>query len=386
MYKLFYSPNQAHILTQHSHQEFSSEHHEVLKSIRSSRIIVPILLGLLAVGYLFVHNFDFHEFAQIQWTGHTYAWIGVAVGLSVLWHLSYAYRLWALTEGDFSWWKSIELIFIWEFSSAVSPTSLGGSAVALFVLAQEKLSAARTVTIVLYTVVLDSFFLLLTLPILFLFFGPGIMRPGVETFSDTGIWGVYFSATYTIMAAYSLFIYYGIFINPPQIRKILGWVTNNSLLRRFHEKALVFGGDMAVASVELKRQPLGYHLRAIAGTFSAWTLRFLIISALIIAFLPELPLDFRTQFELYARLETMFFVIAFSPTPGGAGLIDILFGGFLTDYVSNATQATMISTIWRFLSYYVYLFAGVLIVPNWIRQRINERRAARTEHAHDHPQ
>ena len=82
----------------------------------------------------------------------------------------------------------------------------------------------------------------------------------------------------------------------------------------------------------------------------------------------------------------MFFVIAFSPTPGGAGLIDILFGGFLTDYVSNATQATMISTIWRFLSYYVYLFAGVLIVPNWIRQRINERRAARTEHAHDHPQ
>jgi uncharacterized protein (TIRG00374 family) len=368
-------------LTHNQTQEFSHEHHEVLHSIRSSRIVIPIILGLLAVGYLFWKNFDFHEFAQIQWTQHTYIWILVAVGLSVLWHLSYAYRLWVLTEGDFSWWKCIELIFIWEFSSAVSPTSLGGSAVALFVLAQEKLSAARTVTIVLYTVVLDSFFLLLTLPFLFMIFGPSIMRPGVETFSDTGIWGIYFMATYSIMAAYSLFIYYGIFINPSKIKGILGWLTNNRLLQRFHQKALVFGEDMAVASVELKKQSLSLHLKAIAGTTAAWTLRFLIISALIIAFLPDLPLDFMTQFELYSRLEMMFFVIAFSPTPGGAGLIEILFGGFLTDYVTNATQATMISMIWRALSYYIYLFAGVFIVPNWIRQRINERRMAKLEAA-----
>lgn len=363
---------------------FSEEHHAVLKSIRSSRILVPIFLGLLAVGYLFWKNFDFHEFAQIQWTTHTYTWILVAVVLSVCWHLSYAYRLWVLTEGDFSWWKSIELIFIWEFSSAVSPTSLGGSAVALFALAQERLSAARTVTIVLYTVVLDSFFLLFTLPVLFLIFGPGIMRPGVETFSDTGIWGIYFTATYAIMAAYSLFIYYGIFINPSKIQQILGGLTNNRLFRRYHQKALVFGADMATASRELKKKPVGLHIRAIAGTTSAWTLRFLIISTLIIAFLPSLPLDFMTQFELYARLETMFFVIAFSPTPGGAGLIEILFGGFLTDYVTNATQATVISMIWRGLSYYIYLFAGVLIIPNWIRQRINDRRKARMDQETEH--
>ena len=69
------------------------------------------------------------------------------------------------------WKKCIELIFIWEFSSAVSPTSVGGSAVAFFVLAQEKLSTAKTATIVLYTVVLDTIFFVGTLPILFAFFG-----------------------------------------------------------------------------------------------------------------------------------------------------------------------------------------------------------------------
>ncbi|NJN77591.1 MAG: hypothetical protein HC803_04080 [Saprospiraceae bacterium] len=48
-------------------------------------------------------------------------------------------RLHILTEGEFTWRKCFELIFIWEFSSAVTPTSVGGSAVALFVLSQEKL-------------------------------------------------------------------------------------------------------------------------------------------------------------------------------------------------------------------------------------------------------
>ncbi|MBK9487578.1 MAG: flippase-like domain-containing protein [Haliscomenobacter sp.] len=63
----------------------------------------------------------------------------------------------------------------------------------------------------------------------------------------------------------------------------------------------------------------------------------------------------------------MFFVVMFSPTPGGAGVIEVAFNGFLTDYVHSNTHATVISTIWRLLSYYLYLAAGALVVPVWIR-------------------
>ena len=367
------------VLSNAQFEHFSKEHHDVLHSIRTSRIIFPILLGLVAVSYLFWKHFDPKEFSRIQWTSHTVVWIGIAAALSVIWHLSYAYRLRALTKKEFSWWKCIELIFIWEFSSAVSPTSLGGSAVAFFVLAQEKLSAARTATIVMYTIILDSLFLLITVPILYFIFGSSVMRPGADSFVDTGAWGVYFLITYSLMLSYSSLIYYGVFVSPHQLERLMGWLTNNRLLRRYHEKALAFGRDLETASLGLKKEPLIFHLKAIGATIAAWTLRFLIISALIIAFLPNLPLDFSTQFQLYARLEVMFFVIAFSPTPGGAGLIDLLFGGFLTDYVSNPTQSAMISTLWRLMSYYVYLFAGALIVPNWIRQRINERRERQME-------
>ena len=69
----------------------------------------------------------------------------------------------------------------------------------------------------------------------------------------------------------------------------------------------------------------------------------------------------------------MFVIIAFSPTPGGAGFVEILFNGFLTDYMESATYSTMISTIWRILTYYSYLLVGVVIIPNWIRNVLNER-------------
>jgi len=90
------------------------------------------------------------------------------------------------------------------------------------------------------------------------------------------------------------------------------------------------------------------------------------------------PTDLYAQGELYARLETMFVIIAFSPTPGGAGFVEILFNGFLSDYVTSETLGTVIATIWRLLTYYSYLLIGAIIIPNWIRTVLNERKRSKT--------
>jgi uncharacterized protein (TIRG00374 family) len=302
----------------------------------------------------------------------------MAVVILVIRHLAYSLRLYILSEKEFSWRKCIELIFIWEFSSAVSPTSVGGSAVAFFVLAQEKLSTAKTATIVLYTIVLDSLFFIGSLPFLFLLFGTNMIRPNLRSFSDLGPWGFYFLFAYSLMALYASIFYYGLFVNPNQIKRILVGFTRISFLKRYRRKAVELGNDMIVASKELKRQDWKFHLGAFLATAGAWSCRFLLLNCLITAFV-FIPLNFWAQFELYARLETMFVIIAFSPTPGGAGFVEVLFGGFLTDYVANPTYATTISTIWRLLSYYSYLFAGVIIIPNWVRKIINERRRRKLE-------
>ena len=129
-----------------------------------------MLIGLGVVGYLMYNQFDTKEFNKINWGAHAFFWIGISLALLVLRHIAYAYRLRTLSDKVFSWKKAIELVFIWEFSSAVSPTSVGGSAVAFFVLSQEKLTVAKTATIVLFTIILDTLFFIGTLLLLYLIF------------------------------------------------------------------------------------------------------------------------------------------------------------------------------------------------------------------------
>lgn len=337
-------------------------------SIRTSRIVLPAILGAGVVVYLFWRQFNPEEFKALEWSARMGWGLGLALALALLRHIAYALRLRVLTHRELSFKRSVKAIFLWEFASSVSPTAVGGSAVALFILSREKLGVAKSTAVVLYTVVLDSLFMMLFVPLLYMIFGPGIMRPGATTFSEAGAWGYYFLFAYLAMAAYTWLFFYGTFIGPHRMKRFLGVVTSFSMLRRFRRQAIVLGNEFVTASATLRTERTGFHLRAFGYTFLAWVPRFLILSAIIAAFIPTLPLDFMTQLELYARLKTMFFVLVFSPTPGGAGLIELLFGGFLSDYVSSGTVSTVIATVWRLISYYVYLLTGVLIIPAWLRK------------------
>ena len=349
---------------------------EALESIRISRVIAPILLGIAAVFYLMWRQFDPAEFAKVSWSGKVIWGVALAALLLAIRHLAYATRLRILSKGDFSWRKCIELIFIWEFSAAVSPTSVGGSAVAFFVLAQEKLPAARTATIVLYTIILDTLFFIVSIPLLLLAFGPHIIRPGLSSFSELDAWGYTFIFAYIFMFFYGFLFFYGLFINPIHITRLLGRITGIRFLRRFRRRAILLGMEMVLASFDMKRQRWSFHIKAFLATIVAWSGRFLLLAMLIAAFKESWPTDPSWYMGLYARLQAMFVIIAFSPTPGGAGFIEVLFGGFLTDYVANDTNSIIIATIWRLMTYYFYLLAGAIVIPNWIREVLNYRKEA----------
>ncbi|MCB0705020.1 MAG: flippase-like domain-containing protein [Saprospiraceae bacterium] len=358
-------------------EEFTDEQQGVLKSIRLSRIVLPVLIGIGVVGYLVWKQFDPEEFAKINWTTHTLFWILGSIFLLIIRHLAYATRLRILSDGEFTWRKCVELIFIWEFSSAVSPTSVGGSAVAFFVLAQEKISTAKTATIVLYTIVLDTIFFIGSLPILFLIFGSNMIRPNMTSLGDIDGWGITFLGAYILMAVYGSLFYYGLFVNPIQIKRLLVGFTKIRFFRRYRAGAVDLGNDMILASRDMKRKRWPFHVGAFLSTAIAWSCRFLLLNFLIIGFVKSVDLSLWAQGALFARLETMFVIIAFSPTPGGAGFVEILFSGFLSDYVNLKTNALIIASIWRILTYYSYLLAGAIIIPNWVRKILISRRHKR---------
>ena len=351
-------------------QLFTDDQEEVIKSIRVSRVIIPVILGVLVVFYLTWKQFSPEEYAKINWTSHTLIWVGLAIILLIIRHLAYAFRLYILAEGAFSYTKCIQLIFIWEFSSAVSPSAVGGSAVALFVLSQEKLSTAKTSAIVLYTVVLDTLFFMSTLILLYLIVGPVMIRPDLTVLDG---WAYTFFTTYIFMAIYAVFFFYALFIRPDRVKGFLNYLTNIRFLKKYKSKALEVADDFVIASRHLKKKKFGFHLKAFGGTFIAWSMRFLLLNCLIIAIVDTTSLDFFNQFKLYSRLEAMFVIMAFSPTPGGAGVAEIVFGGFLSDYVPVGISI-IVAFLWRLMTYYSYLFAGVIIIPTWLRGIISKRR------------
>ena len=364
------------LVREEHHNELTKEELKVLKKISPVRIVIPMIIGLAVIGYLLWRQFDPEVFTSFSWTTHTTFWIGLAVLLFAIRHMAYSARLKFLSEGVFSWKKSIELIFIWEFSSAVSPTSLGGSVVAFFMLAQEKLSAARTATIVLYTVIIDTIFFILGMPLLYLIYGPQVIRPEAGTFLESGGWGMTVFILTIAMGLYGGFFYYGIFHNPFRLKQLLFWLTKWRWSARWRRAAVKLGDEIILSSRDMKGKSMAFHISMLFYTATAWSCRFLILNALIIAFIPVTSLSPWVQGLLYGRSEYMFMIMAFSPTPGSSGLAEIVFGGFLSDFVPE-NIAMVIAFVWRVITYYVYLIVGVLVIPNWIGHVINRRRLKR---------
>ncbi|HMY83883.1 MAG TPA: lysylphosphatidylglycerol synthase transmembrane domain-containing protein [Saprospiraceae bacterium] len=354
---------------------FEGDDKKAIRSLRVSKVIWPILIGVGVVGYLFWKQFDINEFNKIHWTRGAFIAILLSIGFMICKHLSYAMRLYILSEKEFSFLKCIQLIFIWEFSSAIAPTAVGGSAVALFALAQEKLSAARTTVIVIYTAILDSYFFVISLPILFMIFGPEMVRPGMKVLDFSTVAGSALLSAYIFKTIYSTLFLYGLFIDPRKIRSLLSAVTSLPLLNRWHDKAVKLGDDIILASGEMKGKSFRFHFGAIWTTCFAWIFRFLILVTLILGIIGGLERGWYVVLELYARVQTMFMVIMFSPSPGGSGIIEGVFGGFLSDYIPVGV-ALIIALLWRLISYYFYLFAGVIIVPNWLNKIISQRHKA----------
>jgi len=343
----------------------------MLQSVRPSKIIIPVLLGVGVVFYFFWQQFDIDNFKALRWDARALLWMGFAVIALCIRHFAYMMRLWLLSDQLFSLKKCFELVFIWEFSSAVSPTSFGGSAVALYVLSKEKLSGAKTTALVLYATITDNVFFVVSLPILLFFLGPNMIAPGVDSIFGGNVWATSLFTAYSIMLVMGGFLIYGTFINPKQVKYFLAWITTWGWLKRFHESAVKLGDDFIVTAKEMRTRTIWFHLSVLGTTSTAWLCRFFLVSCLIIG-LTDVSTDFFTQLTIYARMKSMFIIMLVSPTPGGAGFAEFGVQAFLKDII-DPTSAITIAVIWRLMTYYLYLFVGAAVVPNWIARRLAER-------------
>jgi uncharacterized membrane protein YbhN (UPF0104 family) len=380
------------------------EYSGVLSQISPFRIMLAAMIGLAVVIYMFISEFNAEEFSKINWSSHVFIWIGMF--FMCFRHFCYMVRLRIITDGFFSWKKCFELVMMWEFSSAVTPTSVGGAAVAMFAIAQEKISAGKTAMIVLYTVVVDTFSFLTALIFFYLVFGAIMVQPGASNWSELmgTQWGIAFVSAYSLMLVYGGLFFYGVLINAKSVQKILLFLCKLPFLKRFREKAIQVTDDMDLASGELRQKGIAFHLGTYLSTMAAWASRFMVLNCLIVAFVayspnPEIQQyynDFMTgqmnldafgqQVFIYARQQAMYVIMAVMPSPGGAGVAEYAFKTFHFDYIPTDEHTTIavagtlmviMATLWRTFTYYVYLLVGSIVVPNWVNKIIKRNKEER---------
>jgi len=357
----------------HSSYEFSEDQQKLINSIKPSKIILPTIIGLAVIGYIVSRQLKWDELNQIHWSGHAIFWIGISIFVYAIRHLLIAWRLRLLSDYQFTWKKSIELVFILEFASAVSPTNFGGSAVGFFMLIQEAISGARATAIMVYTIVADTIIFVITLPLLAFFIGMKAFRPELAVDSQFDGLGTTLLIVWLIMSVYGLLFLYGLFIQPKHLKWLLQKFASWRILKRSKDRILKAAEDIEITALSVKQKPWTFHAHAAWMTLAQWVCRFFSITAILIAFDPELRATVMDHIILLGRGEALYAVTAYSPTPGGSGVAELIFSRFYSDY-AEPTVAVLSAIFWRTITYYPYLFLGVIIIPNWIRTIINRRR------------
>lgn len=345
--------------------------HDLLRKFHPAKIILPVVIGLGVVLYLVASNFDRKAYEQINWTGYTTLWIGLAFVMIAVRDLAYMYRIKVLSGNLISWRRSFPVIMLWEFASAVTPTMVGGTALAIFILNRERINMGRSIAVVLTTSFLDELFFVLAVPLVFLLVGkanlfisldPGLVGP-VE---EAGSVYFFFWIGYGIILAYTLLVAYALFINPRAVKWLLLKIFSLPLLRRWKTNAWHTGNDMMIASDEIRHQPISYWTHSFTATVLSWTARYMVINCIIMAFITH---GWYENMIIYARQLVMWIILLVSPTPGGSGIAEVIFTRFLGEFTPNGVSDS-IALLWRLISYYPYLFIGAIILPRWVRKRV----------------
>ncbi len=350
-----------------------SEESGQINNFNPRKIILPILLGLGAVGYLMYREFDAESFARIEWRLTTAICITCAILLTCVRVFANMWRIRVLAKYELNKRQAFEIVTLWEFSSAATPSMVGGTAAGLYLLTKDGIKLAKATAIIFGTVFLDSIFFLGTISSLWIYYGNLLISPNLGVGSglslmEAGGWVYAFLGAYIMMITYTSFFAYGLFINPQPVKWLLDKITRLPVLKRWNEKANAFGDEFKLASVEIRKQGWLFWAKGFFATGIAWTSRFLVVVFLVTAFV-----QVNDYLLLYGRQLSLYLILFLTPTPGGSGVAEFAFEGFYMDFIGDAGLGILIAGLWRLLTYYPYLILGVVVLPNWISRVFNKK-------------
>jgi len=345
------------------------------KGINSSKVIYPIIIGLGVVLFMFWKEFDINALSILTFTARTAFWLFVAICCMLFRDIGYMIRLRILTDSRLTWLQIFRVIMLWEFTSAITPSAVGGTSVAILYVHKEGIGVGRSSAVVMATSFLDELYFILMFPLLILFLDSQVLFLA----EDTGLnfrneFLLFAIIGYSLKFAYVILLGYGLFFNPRGLKWLLLQIFRLPVLRRWRQGANKAGTEIITSSKELIRKPFGWWLSAFAATFFSWTSRYLVVNAILLAFFTV-----KDHILIFARQLVMWIMMLVSPTPGGSGFAEYIFTRYLSDVIP--VDPTLIGPViiamallWRVITYYPYLFIGAIILPRWIKTKFKRNK------------
>lgn len=330
-----------------------------------TKIIIPILLGLSVGFFMIAREYSKNStlFSDIANIFDTYAISCLLLGVlfEIGREITYMLRLRILSDKKLSWKQCFQIIMLWEFSSTVTPTSVGGSAVALFIIPLEGIGVGRSTAIVMIATLMDELFYIIIAPITILFAGYDAAFATDFKFNVLGAKiseiQVFFIG-YSFMMLITLVILIALIFYPKKFKNFLYSLGEKKLLKRFQSKLRKTGDDVVVSAKEYKNKNFFFWLKTYLVTVASWSCRFLVLNCILAAFNPEI----NNQLLIYVRQLVMWIVLCISPTPGSSGVAEFAFPLFLNGFLPKGMEGVL-ALLWRLFTYYPYIIIGIVVLP-----------------------
>lgn len=330
-----------------------------------SQILIPLGIGFIVIAWLFLSEFDPHTFKDVKFNLTSVGYIFLAFLFMFGRDFGMIWRFRLMAEKDLSWKQAFNINVLNEFTSAVTPSAVGGSSLVVLFLSKEGINVGRSTAIMISNLFLDQLFFILLCPVIFL------LVPVKELFNATSIVtatiGVVFWSVYGVLVLWGLILYIGLFRRPDLIAKFVQLIFKLPFLRKWQSQIEMFAENMVNSSHEISKKSIGFWVKAFGTTALSWSSRFLVVNALFMAFTP-----INNHLIIFGRQMLLWIVMVVSPTPGGSGLSEFAFKEYYNDIALGSGPILVITVIWRIISYYLYLLLGFLVIPAWITKSFSK--------------
>lgn len=321
-------------------------------------LFISIALSVATMGFLIYFTYTPGVLEHLKPKRLPGLGIALIVSFLRLWFVAAKIRY--LSEKKLNWLASFRVMLSWDFTSSITPSTIGGAPMATYALTKEGFKLGQSTAIILYSVLLDQLWFALAVPILVvagLFFE--VVPENIGMIGEASMLLLYIG-----LLSYAGLMTYGVLINPNAIKKVVNVVFKLPFLRRWRDKVLAEVGNLVAYSHELRKKPAGFLIKTFFFSTMSWLCR---IALPTIVVLSMLPADIILSFLRSLAMNLAFLIM---PTPGGSGGVEGLFAIFQGPLMDRKAFIGLAVFAWRIISYYITIGLGMMATTWYINRSV----------------